>query len=377
MRRPSESIFRMKNGLSNMIKSNYYMPILKWKRAEQGAIKALPDSIKENITPLIQFVMPNYKPEEQLDDIIRRFAAHIPQLPEKLIEAWGRSQVFIDVSLLFTTSLKANSLATILSKGRGLGGNFVPVVHLNDDQAIKKAAFSSAKESGCGLCLRLVCPDFEDVTKMNGTIMEFISSGGLARKDIDLLVDIKETQGNGDKYAKYFGLSQKMPHLLSWRTFIFASGSFPEDLSKCRIDEENLIPRLDWTSWKKNAKKGIQRKPTFSDYTIQYPIYKEATQFFAPTTSIKYTLEDEWLIMKGQKQKYEQYLASAAELVKDPRYFGENFSYGDKFIKEKADHFNVYIKNPEVKGTGSTETWLRAGINHHLVLAVRQVAKLS
>ena len=124
-----------------MIKSNYYMPILKWKRAEQGAIKALPDSIKENITPLIQFVMPNYKPEEQLDDIIRRFAAHIPQLPEKLIEAWGRSQVFIDVSLLFTTSLKANSLATILSKGRGLGGNFVPVVHLNDDQAIKKAAF--------------------------------------------------------------------------------------------------------------------------------------------------------------------------------------------------------------------------------------------
>ena len=79
---------------------------------------------------------------------------------------------------------------------------------------------------------------------MNGTIMEFISSGGLARKDIDLLVDIKETQGNGDKYAKYFGLSQKMPHLLSWRTFIFASGSFPEDLSKCRIDEENLAAEV-------------------------------------------------------------------------------------------------------------------------------------
>jgi hypothetical protein len=81
--------------------------------------------------------------------------------------------------------------------------------------------------------------------------------------------------------------------------------------------------------------------------------------------------------MKGQRQKFDKYLANAALLVKDERYYGENFSNGDKYIAEKAKHFAVYIKKPSVKGTGSTETWLRAGINHHLVLAAHQVANLS
>jgi hypothetical protein len=81
--------------------------------------------------------------------------------------------------------------------------------------------------------------------------------------------------------------------------------------------------------------------------------------------------------MKGQKQKYEQYLASAAILVKDERFYGEGFSEGDKYISEKAEHFKTYRRNPAVKGTGSTATWLKAGINHHLVLTARQVANLS
>lgn len=70
------------------------------------------------------------------------------------------------------------------------------------------------------------------------------------------------------------------------------------------------------------------------------------------------------------------YLASAAVLVKDKRFCGENFSDGDKYIAEKAKHFVEYVKNPAIKGRGSTETWLKAGINHHLVLTAHQVASL-
>ena len=178
------------------------------------------------------------------------------------------------------------------------------------------------------------------------------------------------------KYAKYFNMIQRVPNLTKWRTFIFASGSFPENLSECKVDEENLIQRVDWKSWKECIGKKLQRKPTFSDYTIQHPVYKEASQFYHPTASIKYTLNNEWLIMKGQKQRFEQYLAHAADLVKDKRYYGENYSNGDKYIAEKAKHFSVYAKNPAIKGTGSTETWLKAGISHHLVLVAHQVSNL-
>lgn len=81
--------------------------------------------------------------------------------------------------------------------------------------------------------------------------------------------------------------------------------------------------------------------------------------------------------MKGKKQKFGMYLANAKLLVGDKRFSGENFSYGDKYIFEKAKHHDAYAKNNKIGGTGSTETWIRAGINHHLELVAHQVASLT
>jgi len=360
-----------------MFDSKHYVPILKWKRAEQGALKALEDKHKKNITPLIQFVMPRIKPEEELADIIKRFEGQLTEISAKLIEVWGPSPMFIDVSLLYSTALKAKALNVISREGHKLGGTFIPVIHLADDEQIKKSALAIAKEIKKGLCLRIICSDFSNgnVTELNQRITNLLSKG-LGEKDIDLLVDIKETENDGKKYIQHINLSQNISGLLKWRTFTFASGSFPVDMSGCKIDEENLIPRIDWKSWVEHIGKKLQRKPTFSDYTIQYPIYIETTQFFPPTTSIKYTLENDWLIMKGKKHRYELYLASAAELVKDKRFYGEKFCDGDKYIAERAKHFYAYIKNPAIKGTGTPETWLKAGINHHLSLVAHQVSIL-
>lgn len=373
-----ENISLMLNGINNMFTSKHYVPILKWKRAEQSALKVIEDKHKKYITPLLQFVMPKYKPGEQLINIVARFEELAPEIPGKAIEIWGKSPIFIDVSLLFTTPLKAKALNVISQGGHSLGGVFIPTVHLNDEKAIKDAAYSLAKKNKCGLCLRLICSDFVDLTKLNQEIANFLSIGGLEEKDIDLLVDIKETKENSDKCFKYLVLAQSLPNLLKWRTFSFASGSFPEDLSACKLDEENLIPRIDWRSWKEYVTgKTIKRKPAFADYTIQHPIYKEASQFYHPTTSIKYTLEDEWLVMKGKKHRFEMYLANAKLLSGDKRFCGENFSYGDQYVALKARHHDVYAKNKKLGGTGSVETWIAAGVNHHLVLVANQVSNLS
>ena len=361
-----------------MFKSKHYVPILKWKRAEQGALKALEEKHKKLITPVIQFVMPKQKTGDQMSNLVVRFEEQILKIPENIVDVWGKTPIFLDFSLLFTIPLKAKGVNSILRGGLKLGASFIPVVYLNDEHEVKKVAYSFAKENGGGMCLRLVCPDFSDLEKLNQNIKEFVSSTSLAEKDIDILVDIKEIEINGDKFIKYLNLSQRIDNLSKWRTLTFASGAFPKDLSQCKIDEENLIPRFDWKNWIEQINnENFQRKPAFADYTIQHPIYIEASQFFHPSTSIKYTLEDNWLIMKGKKQKFELYLASAAELVKDTRFYGENFSDGDKYIAEKARHFSAYIKKPAIKGTGSTETWLKAGINHHLALTAHQIANSS
>ena len=366
------------NGINNMFSSKHYVPILKWKRAEQSALKVLEDKHKNRITPLLQFVMPKGKAEDQRETIIAKFEEQLPKIPEKVIEVWGKTPVFIDISLLYTIPLKVKALALISQGGHDLGGIFVPTVYLNDEVNIKETAYGLAKKNKCGLCLRLICPDFIDLKKLNQDVSNFLLSSKLEEKDIDLLVDIKEAESNGDKCSKYLELAQNLPGLLKWRTFSFASGSFPEDLSACKFDEENLIQRNDWISWKGYVTgKTLKRKPAFADYVIQHPVYKESSQFHPPTTSIKYTLENEWLILKGKKHKFEIYLANAKLLSKDKRFYGESFSYGDKYVALKAQYFDVYMKNKKAGGTGSTETWITAGINHHLVLVANQVSNLS
>jgi len=364
-----------------MFNSKHYVPILKWKRAEQSALEILKIEDKKLMTPLIQFVMPKLTTKESLgktDDekfkqIILKFQEKIKKIPEEIIEAWGLTPIFVDVSLLYTTELKVEIFENLVLKEKETGIFLIPVLHLSDNLKIIK----TVENHKHGLCLRLVCADLDDLNELDKKIKSFFTSIRLSEKDIDLLVDIKDIGENSDKFFKYMNLSKGIPNLLKWRTFTFASGAFHEDLSKCKRDEENHIQRFDWINWIHQIQdKSFPRKPSFSDYAIQYPIYKESTQFFAPTTSIKYTLENDWFILKGEKQKFELYLANAKLLVEDSRFYGENFSNGDKFIFERANHYEKYIKDPTTKGTGSTENWLTAGINHHLTLVVNQISNL-
>jgi hypothetical protein len=364
-----------------MFGPKHYVPILKWKRAEQSALQALSDMDKQGMTPLIQFVMPKAKsvdnPEKQFQSVISDFKEKIPLLAQQILKAWGTTPIFVDFSLLYTMPLRVECLKSITASGHALGMQLIPALSLNDDAEFKRVVYAAAKKYSSGVCLRLVPYDLGDTVKLDKEIKTLLRESGLTEGNVDLLVDTKEIGQNG-VYGTYVKASQKIPNLPNWRTFIFASGAFPADMSAYDIQDENLIPRLDWRYWRDQLnEKNVIRKPSFADYTIQYPIYKESSQFFPPTTTIKYALEDTWYIMKGRKQIFEMYLAHANQLVKERgRFCGEEFSFGDRYIAEKARHFPVYMKNKDVKGTGNTESWLSAGINHHLVLTARQVANL-
>ena len=387
MKQKLESTFLMKSGKNNMFDSRHYVPILKWKRAEQGALETLADEYRDRISPFVELVMPKPKSlyrdkmkkikkhrEELFQELIIEFRTkRIPDIPDEIIKSWGTRPAFIDFSLLYTIELKVESIEKILEKATKQGAKLIPVLNLSDSAEIKTGIRRALKKYGSGVCLRIVSSDLEDTNKLNDELDTILKYLDTSWGNIDLLVDIKE---KGKRYLKYFNLSQNIKDLKKCRNFIFACGAFPEDLSECTVDEEKLIPRIEWISWLGMRNKQTKRDPTFADYAVRSPIYNEALQFYHATASIKYTLENDWLILKGKVKQFGIYLASAALLVKDARFYGEKFSSGDKFTAEKAKHFNTYIKNPEVKGTGNTEMWLRAFINHHLTVTVHQIANL-
>jgi len=369
-----------------MFNSKHYIPILKWKAAERLALAKLSIPAKRFVSPLIQVIMPvPERPKkdaerslaEQLEESITKLKARLPRIPEEILKYWGKTPAFIDLSLI-SASLRDEGFTKILTVGKKLDILLIPVICLNYDKWVQTTVTSLAKENKTGLCLRLFRTDFAHQTALNRRIGDFLNVHHLSEKDIDLLIDFQEVkdidllegfQITDEQCLKLADLNQRIPNLLKWRTFTFACGSFPVDLSACELGV-NYIPRSDWNSWARQISSAeLQRKPSFADYTIQNPIYKESLQFFPPSASIRYTLKDRWLIMRGQKSKSVQYLANARLLSQLPEFFGASFSYGDAYIEGKGK---------DLKGkTGNAMTWLAAGINHHLACTVDQIANLT
>jgi hypothetical protein len=79
--------------------------------------------------------------------------------------------------------------------------------------------------------------------------------------------------------------------------------------------------------------------------------------------------------MRGESIKsrgWDQWPANAQLLSDHHEYCGPDFSYGDKYIYELGEQLDRGI----IEKTGNPETWLRAGINHHITFVYHQIASL-
>lgn len=389
-----------------MTTPNHYVPILKWKRAEQSALQALEDKEKNVITPLIEVVMPTVslyrnvgkkeerkriaKTQEEISaEILQKFKEkRVKEIPDEILQSWGTRPIFLDFTLLYNgVQLKTDSLNQIVAAGTDKGLKVIPVFNLNDDQKIKETISENYKKYNQGICLRITPSDLTDTKTLNKKIETLLKDFNLSRKNIDLLIDIKEIKENGGQYIQFMNAGQRIDNLSEWRNFIFASGAFPENLSECKLDEPTSLPRLDWQNWSRHIKeKKLPRSPIFADYTIRNPIFNEALQYFTPTPSIKYTLDNDWLILKGKMSHHEHYLANAKLLVEDMTgtFRGEKFSWGDKNIADKARYYHQYVKDVKTgkiqdgkaKGAGGNKDWIAWGINHHVIVVLNQIANL-
>jgi hypothetical protein len=369
-----------------MFNNKHYIPILRWKAAEREALGHVSLTDKVMMTPLIELIMPQPKeasirdgdtPGDLLKESVALFKEKLTVIPTEILECWGRDPVFIDMHLI-DGSIRAESMANILSAGKSMDifmipvVNVIPVVDFESDMKTRQVAVAFAKEHKYGLCLRLSRSDLRQES-IASNIEGFLQKSNLKKKDVDLLVDLQIVD---DQYQPLLTLINSLPDLKQWRTFTLVSGAFPPDLTQFTVPDLYKIPRDDWNNWKK-AIAALTRKPSFGDYTIQHPLYREPVPGANPSASIRYTDKEGWLVMRGQGLRspksagFAQYPANAKLLADTPEYksFGEKFSYGDAYIAKMGKDVNS-------KETGNPRTWLRAGINHHLACVAFQLANL-
>ena len=347
-----------------------YVPVLRWKQSEWMALRYLDDQVADAILPLIEIPPSRYEDREtrQVTDI----DAKTEDVAEKLYINWGTRPFFLDLNLINTTVHRTSSgrhileMMCTLADASGLCMTPVIGLHRNDDY---QRAVLEACNMGNGLCLKVAARNALHLAFPDEALM-LIESMGLGIEDTDLIVDFGIVEGMSIEYRDVLG---NVPQSHAWRNLIFTGGSFPRNLTEMEPGT-NRLPRNEWQSWRA-AVGGIGsepiRIPIFSDSTIQHPLFEEPPVRSNPSASVRYAVDSDWLVFRGRGLRTrgrggsQQYIGHAILLSDHPEFYGQEFSYGDRYISEIA---------AEQHRPGSPMTWLRAGINHHITLAVQQLS---
>ena len=134
--------------------------------------------------------------------------------------------------------------------------------------------------------------------------MEFVKINALDIKNVDLLVDLQIVDGgaSADDIAEQLA---RLPELTKWRSFIVSGGAFPKDLTELEVFGTHPLPRLDWILWNalRDSKK-LSRVPTYSDYTVQHPVFYGYIPGASVSASVRYADDGQWQVFRGQALGY-------------------------------------------------------------------------
>lgn len=357
-----------------------YVPILKFKSAEIGALGLLDDEDKSKILPLLEVVPVFEVPKKYKDtysDNVQKYLTEVKakEDAEKILSSYGDYCCFaIDCGLIPSRVMREGYLKAFLDFSKELFLKPFVSVNLNDMNLL--SCLGKWAKNG-GLKRVIVRLTEYDLIRKN----EVLESIREIRKDIDVLaivVDLRENCKN-DIYEKSIsfirGLNDEVGGVGFWA---ISSGAFPKDMSMFRIDdpyEKQRIERVDFLNWKKNnAESKDGPRIIFSDYTIRHPIYDPMIERHQSSCTIKYTKEEYWQILRGSANKRIHYVYNAYLLASHSDFSGKNHCAGDVYIQEKANLFAA--QGEEVKKTGNPTSWLRAGITHHIKTTIGQIDRI-
>jgi hypothetical protein len=361
--------------------STHYVPILRWKTAEVEALSKLKAPIREQVTPLLELCAVAFN--LSITRTAGRAVRH--KLPEEIIGAklsgiangLESRPVFIDLVHIpkgFTASDGRDLWFHILEQGVAKRLHIIPVTGFyGKGIEHQRLVALAARGFGNGACVRVFARDLQRES-FEADLKRMLEVLQLPASEIDILVDLQKIQNTSSAYQD---ILDELPLANQWRTLTIAAGSFPTDLSHLPANDTYELERVEWTKWRQDIvlnSDHLSRLPTYSDYTIQCPIYTEPVEYPHVSASIRYTSEDRWIVFRGEWIGKKggvgsaQYPAEAQLLVERKEYTGVDYSFGDEFMMQKA---------LDGRRPGNPSQWLLAGINHHITFVCNQISTVK
>ncbi len=355
----------------------HYVPILKGRAGEYGALQVMAPEVKAALTPLIE--VPPIPWDFESEQPAKTIDQHLGRLNTKISQSWGVERpAFVDLLWIAPSERMAGGehpLTYVFRTARQTDLQLIPVTGLVRGDDYIAACRNAIRQDRRGVCIRLQREDFDEAEGVEAQVAGLLDTLGVSPTEADLTLDLRAVGANDGNtlLAAVAVLVRSIPQLERWRSFVLAATAFPEDLMGLPPSNISLITRLEWIVWRALiVRSRISRLPSFGDYAIAHPQPSEVDpRIMRPSASIRYTTEAGWLILKGRNLRdygYIEFYDVCRDLIRRPEYSGSGFSWGDCYIDECA--------NQRV-GTGNLTTWRKVGTSHHLAFVTRQMATLA
>ena len=356
-----------------MFDHKHYVPILKGRDGEYGALSSLLPESRDRITPLLE--LPPIPWDFEQERPAKTIDSHLKKVGQKIERAWGPDRrLFLDFMWIAEAERMGDGMHPVqhvFASARDRRLAVVPVVGLLRGEDHLAACAEVVREDGRGVCIRLQREDFVEFADLRAELQRVLAAVGVAPGMADLLLDLRAltpAQRQIDATST-LALISRIPDLARWRTFALAATSFPENLIGLPPSDCSKIPRQEWELWRDVLRRRPSRLPTFGDYGISHPEPAEVDyRVMRPSASVRYAADGSWLVLKGRNLRdhgYEQFHDVCRELIGMTEYSGRRFSWGDKYIDDCAN---------ERVGTWNLTTWRKVGTSHHLAFVLRELA---
>lgn len=336
-----------------------YFPLLRWKQGERGALENLTPAVKDQISPIIEFPI-NCDYEDKKVTGFCNAAVH----------DWGINRPFyLDLTTIDYDGapIGNNHPALILLRTANQQNiTIIPVLNLDMDLDVL-SAIEQAYNEGCFENLAFRITENEDDTA-NNDMSELINQFEINTNNIDLIVDLRDIS-NGLVRPKVRILNSLVEQFgTDFRRTIVLSGAIPGDLSNyIGTDTNERISRYDWILWLQSQQIDRLHHVLFGDYTTISCEFRDVQFRGAP--KIKYTLADEWFIIKGHRarERDNQRQEQSLELIRSGLFRGGANSFGESRIEQCANGN---------WGPGSAANWVTIDVNQHITFVVSQVSSI-
>jgi hypothetical protein len=352
---------------------DHYVPVLKTKVGEKGALRLIAKSVQARITPLLEIPERKALKGQQPKELDKHIQTAFTNLD---VAVAPFSRFFLDCREIALDG--AAAAVDVFQRAAALQTPFTPVTGISRVADVQ-AALTHGKH---GVAIRLTRAEYE-AGRLAGDLPRFMRTHGLKHAETDLILDLGPVDNmiSPGVEALGRGFVDDVPAPEQWRTLTVSGCAFPQSMAVVEGRSHALIDRVEWQAWRLGLygnRANLARLPTFSDCAIQHPSGVEGfdPRIMSASASTRIATGERWLLIKGVSTKSvpapKQFPGLATQLVyghlQKPHWAGDRHCAGCQGMKLCADGA------PKV---GTPLVWRRLGTVHHLTCVTEQLRGLT